>query len=50
MVLQGSPRQVEQLRQDKNELLKQVVSLQQQIDTINMDREKLSHKVNYQAH
>lgn len=42
---QGSPQELERLREDKNELLKQVVSQQQQLEAVNNDREKLTTKV-----
>lgn len=42
---QGSPVEVDQLRQDKEELLNQVVALQQEQEASALEKEKLSKKV-----
>ena len=44
-LVQGSPVEVDQLRRDKEELLNQLVSVQQQQESVTMENSKLSKKV-----
>lgn len=45
LCVQGSPVEVDQLRQDKEELLNQVVTLQQEQEASSAEKERLSKKV-----